>query len=105
MNLTYKNKYGCLEIEIVGPYQKVSTIRCKDIDERYSFDMDTAKKIALITENNRVQLCFSSGNLNKVFLVHHQSSSMAAVCKIVSLDFDNNINARSELARPNPFCL
>jgi hypothetical protein len=46
----YKNKYGRLEIEVVGSYQKVSTIHSKKIKDNHFFNIDDAEKIALITD-------------------------------------------------------
>ena len=33
MRLIYKNKYGQLELEVMGEYRAVSTIHCRDINE------------------------------------------------------------------------
>lgn len=97
----YKNKYGRLEFEVVGRYQKVSSVNSKRIKSEYSFTIDDAEKIALITENSNIQLSFASWT--KVYLLHHKSLSMVAVCRVVSLEFDKNINATKELDRPSPY--
>jgi len=104
MNHVYSNRYGRLEIEIVGPYQQVSTMpRCKDLNQSYSFGMDEAEQIALITGNKDTQCCFTFGNTSKVFLIHHQSGNIAALCRIVSIEFSKNVNATKELERSNPY--
>ena len=100
MNHVYENKYGRLEFKIVAPYQKVSTINSKDIDDSLFFTIDDAEKIALITENRHIQIVFCYPNLKKAYLLHHSSCSVCAPCKIISLDFDNNIDARAVLALP-----
>ena len=103
MRLIYKNKYGQLELEVMGEYRAVSTIHCRDIEDSYSFGLDDSEKIVLITGGVDIQLCFTIGNLNKVFLIHHRSASMAAVCRVISLQFNRDINETRELARPNPY--
>lgn len=104
MKHTYENKkYGRLEIEVIGPYQDVTKMYSKDFDTRCFFTIDEAEKIALITGNAGIQLGFAMWDKTKAFLLHHESRSSAAVCRIVSLDFDKKIDAREVLARPNPY--
>ena len=48
-----------------------------------TFDLDTAEKIALITENRRVQICphlFPVDGL--AYLILHDSPSTAAICSV-----------------------
>jgi hypothetical protein len=103
VNHIYQNKYGRLEIEIAGPYQPVSSIKSKDIDEKLFFSIDDAEKIILITGNEDIQLGFAEWEFSTSYLIHHSSPNSAAVGRIVSLDFDKNISARDELYRPNPY--
>lgn len=101
--MDYKNKYGSLTLELAGPYQAVSSIHSKDVDPQLLFSIDEAEKIALITGNVDIQLCFCSADRSKAFVIHHQSGSVAAVCKLVNLDFDKGVNATSVLARPDSY--
>lgn len=101
MNLIYENKYGRLEIEIISPYKDVSKMYSKDFDESCFFTLDEAEKIALITGNRDIQLCFSRMNDSyRVALLHHKSSSSAALCKISNLEFDSAVNPAKELDWP-----
>lgn len=97
--ITYKNKYGVLEFK-VGSYQKVSTIHSKDVNESLFFDIGTAEKIALITENRSIQLCVNS-DFKKMFLIHHSASDIAAVCEVTKIEFGSEINATEELDKPS----
>lgn len=93
MKYTYANQYGKLEIETVGPYQAVREV---DTDLAERFSIDTAERIALITDNRRIQLC-PARNRRDMYLMHHESISVVAPCRIISLSFDENVNAREEI--------
>lgn len=95
--ITYKNKYGYLEFDVVGEYQDVTKISSKRVDAEFFFDISTAEKIALITNNKDIQLCFTYPTNGTAFLVHHKSSGIAAVCRITKIEFDNKFNATKEL--------
>ena len=99
--ITYKNKYGHLEFE-VGSYQEIRTISSKTIPDDLFFEIGVAEQIALITGNRKVQLSVSS-NLKKMYLVHHKTSSVVAICKITKLKFNSSFNATKELDKPNYF--
>ena len=93
------NQYGSLKLEIIGEYQDVSGIHSRNLNKELFFDIETAEKIALITENRGIQLSVFSGDHSKMFVVHHATSSSAAVCKLVELKFKEEINARDEIER------
>ena len=103
MNYIYKNKYGQLELEVIGPYQDVTKMKSKEFDDSCFFGIAEAEKIALITDNCGIQLSFSGGakpDINKGYMLHHESSGIAALCRIVSLNFDKEINATKALDYP-----
>lgn len=97
----YENKYGRVEIEVVGSPSPVNSFHAKDIDSDYFFSLEDAEKIALITENRHIQIGFSPKFDG--YLLYHSSPSTAALCKVVNVSFGSDFNAREELARPNPF--
>jgi len=101
MNHAYKNKYGRLEFEVVGAYQDVSQLKSREFDSSCFFSIDEAEKVALITSNHGIQLGFAAWDKSKAYFIHHQSANVAAVCRIISLDFDSTVNATQELDRPN----
>jgi hypothetical protein len=103
MTHIYENEYGCLEIEVVGEYQRVAAIESNNFDAGCFFTIDEAEKIALITGNRGIQLGFPSFDLKKAYVLYHQSPSVAAVCRVVRLDFGKGINATKELEHPNPY--
>lgn len=53
--MEYTNRFGTATLTQVGPIVHVKTIDgATVIDDGYGFDVDTAMKLALITENARV---------------------------------------------------
>lgn len=101
MKHVYKNKYGSLELEVVSNYQDVSKIRSKDQDPSLFFSIDQAEQIALITGNRGIQLCVTQDH-KQMFVIHHQSSGVAAVCRVTKIEFAPGINATKELENPHP---
>lgn len=93
----WENKYGRLVAEVVGPYRNVGEIRGKDIGAEYLFSLDKAEQIVLITENRRVKVCFLEMPPRLGYLLHHQSTSVAAVCRVAILEFDQKVNAADVL--------
>lgn len=107
MRYTYENRYGRLVTEVTGEYQRASGISCKKLglDDSYFFSIDDAEKIALITDNRGIQIA-PMVERRAAYLIHHKTGKIAAVCKVVSLDwFDQNIIAEKEIEdlRPKPF--
>lgn len=100
--IVYENKYGRLEIEVVGAYRAVGLIRCRDLDPSLSFTIDQAEQISLITDNRGIQVCFQAPEYQHVFLLHHESSGLAAECRIVNLQFTARVNAQDEIERLAP---
>lgn len=99
--LTYQNKYGKVILEIVGPYQDIRTMRVKDQCPSSYFTLNEAEQIALITGNKNLQIAFEFPYHKNACVFHHISSGLAALCKVVSIEFNNNINAPNELERLN----
>jgi len=101
MNIEYINKYGSLIIEPIEDYKKVSEISSKNYDSNLFFDIEYAEKIALITGNEKIQCSCVFPAMNKMFLIHHLTGSMGAVCQIIKLEFTSNVNAEKELEKLN----
>lgn len=98
--ITYQNKYGFLEFEVIEAYREVATIHSKDLQQDVFFEIDDAEKIALITENKGIQLSVNQGH-TKMFLIHHKTSNIAAVCRVIKIDFNSKFNAREILETPS----
>jgi hypothetical protein len=98
--IEYKNKYGSLVLEIIGDYRDISGVKSKDLDQSLFFSIDIAEQMALITGNKDIQISFSYPDLKKAFVIHHQSSAVVALCRIVSIGFSKEIDATAELSRP-----
>jgi hypothetical protein len=102
MILNHK-RYGSVEIEPAGEYQAVSSIHSKTLDKSILIDIDTAEKITLIAENDRVYVSTCFPDLKNFFILHYKSSSVAVVCRLVRIDFNDKLNAREILARPTAY--
>jgi hypothetical protein len=88
--MKYQNSYGTLVVEPVSPLMLVRNIRGVDFPDDIKFDVDTAAKIALITENNRTQLAFQPWTAAKDalgYLIVHETPDTARVVRIVSMDY------------------
>ena len=95
--ISYKNKYGSIDFE-VGDYQNVRTISSKNIDASLFFSISTAEQIALITGNERIQLSVVPPDYKRMYLIHHISSDIVSVGKIIKIEFNQNCNAQEVLA-------
>jgi len=94
--ITYHNEYGILEL-IPSDYVDISTILVATTPDEFKFDLETAEKIALISENARIQLTFGYPNLKDAIVVHHTGPRTAAVCRIHRLEFTSGVNPREEI--------
>jgi hypothetical protein len=85
----FSNKFGSLELVVVSSLMRVSDIsleKCEAVQHN-TFSIDDAEKIALITGNNGIQIGAAIGNLNEAYLVLHQGSSHAYLCRVNILSF------------------
>jgi hypothetical protein len=84
----YSNRFGTAEVTPVTPFMPVSSIRKTHPQaQENTFDLTTAEKIALITENRGIQLCPHFPIDGLAYLVLHDSPSMAAICRVNIEDF------------------
>lgn len=103
--ITYSNRYGTLELEVMGPYSKISSMRSSDWPVSCRCGIDEAEKVVLITDNRKMQMALCDTSLKGDCFVplHHISPSEAAVCRIKSMAFAKGVNATKELVPPNPY--
>lgn len=95
MTTEYRNRYGALTVEPVSELMHVRDIRCADFPDSIKFDLDTAEKIALITENRRSQIAFSTWTRSSLgILIVHATESTARVVRVVCLDYTGEIEPR-----------
>lgn len=92
----FKNKYGSLRF-FVGAKQQISDLCSADFPDGVFFDLETAEKIALITENRKIQIGFQ--NLKKAYLIYHFSTSEVGLCTIQELDFSSHVIPSKEIER------
>jgi hypothetical protein len=99
---TFTNRYGTLTVEVVTDYLPVKRWRCANLpDEHKFYGLDIGEKIALITESERTQLVYQYPFTENLagFLLHHDTGSTAAVCRVVSVDYRGGLSAREEIMR------
>ena len=96
-NINFNNKYGSAELEVVGEYVPVCGLHSRDVPAEFKFSLDTAEQLALITENRRIQIIFEYPSMKRAFLIVHKSASIAAVARIVNLDFFSGVDAAKVL--------
>ncbi len=92
MELHFKNKYGTLTLKLVSAVMPVDSIHGADIDNAYKFDLKTAEKVALITENRRIQI--GGTNAHDCYVVAHESVSTAAIARIETMDYMSGVPAQ-----------
>lgn len=83
---TYSNKYGTLVVEPITEVMPVKEVRLANFPDDAKFDLDTAERVVLITENRRSQIVVASVH-QPVGLVVHESPSTCWIARIVSLDY------------------
>ena len=84
-SIKYSNRFGTLTLNPVTNYVPVSSIvYCQSVEaQQNTIDIETAEKVALITENANVQLCMPMKlGLTSGFVIHHKGPSVACVCKV-----------------------
>lgn len=102
--VVYTNRYGTVKFRPVTEYMPVKNISFDKLrlPETILFDIDTAEKIVLITDNRNSQISFppskgEKNQLKKAYFIHHSSTSVAAACELVSIDFISDINPTEEI--------
>lgn len=88
MNLDFQNRYGRLSLSLVSDVRAVKDIHGKDIDDCHKFAIDTAEKIALITDNRGIQICPTKGDAGWLcYVVAHETPSTAAIARIEAIEY------------------
>lgn len=84
INIRYENKYGTVELETVTDFIPVSRVNGDMCPEPLT--LETLEKVALITDNIHIQSCLTK-DLKRGYCIFHAASNIAAVCKVVHLDY------------------
>ena len=83
--MDYKNKYGTATLTPVGPIIHVSEVVGSEvIDAGYGFDLTTSAKLALITENVRLQPAYNMVRCQS-YVIYHHTPSAVQVCRLDAL--------------------
>lgn len=98
----FQNEFGSLRVTPVTDFVPVRDIRKTNPHAMANtVDMETAEKIALITKNRKVQICFRYPLDGLAYLVLHDSPSTAAYCQVQIDNFSCEGAARDTIARLN----
>jgi hypothetical protein len=96
--LNYSNEYGSLSFELVTEFLPVSQINKTIVPEDAFYPIETLEKIALITENKRLQPVYIFQDKRGYYILHN-SVSTGAVVKISNISFTKDVNPEEEIDR------
>lgn len=95
MNTQFQNKFGRVSFRLVAAVTHVGNIRGANLDARCMFDIETAEKIALITENRGIQIApFNGADGWRCYVILHETESTAAVAEIEELTYTGDTPAQ-----------
>jgi len=81
---TFQNKFGTLVVEPYGEFENIADIHGKNLPDDVKFDLETAEKIVLITDNYKIQI----GIVFPIaYMMVHVSPSVVQVVKIRSIEY------------------
>lgn len=104
---SYSNKFGWVNLELVGRYKSVSEIRSGDVPENCFIDIEIAEQIVLISDNHRVQIAFPMDKDNKLgrpYIIVHETANAGCIARVIDIEYmgKNSPNKELELARLVP---
>lgn len=83
--MDYSNKCGTATLTPVGPIVHVSAVVGTEvIDAGHGFDIDTAAKLALVTENCKLQPSYNMER-KQCYVLYHHTPSTVQVCRLDAL--------------------
>lgn len=85
---SYKNEYGEVTLVEMTYPTHISTIRGQDVPDQYMFDLEIAEQLALITDNNGIQLSSRPNDLRKWYVMKHHDESTVTLCEVKDLKYD-----------------
>lgn len=78
-----RNEFGTVElVPVTGILPIAQLSSALPAAQMHRFDLDTAERIALITENRGVQICCPMHWRGQAFLILHDGPSAGAVCRV-----------------------
>ena len=98
MKKLYANEYGELELETVGALCEVSAVSSRNVPVELYASPDIAAKIALISDNRGIQMCYVS-KAKKFYIVYHNSASYVYLCRIRKLVYRGGCDPYREIER------
>jgi len=90
----YENKFGSLVLQAVEGYKPITDIQHY---KEHLFGVETAERVSVITENRSIQLAFIQpySMMDSCFVITHRTANLAAVAKIVSIDYRSKTPAKT----------
>ena len=94
----FKNKHGGLVLEAIEAPRPVREIYLKDLPAEHQVTWDDIEKIALITDQVRIQLILGRDLKSACCgVVRHDTTHSAAFCRVVELDYVTATPARDQI--------
>ena len=93
---TFENEYGQLIVQPISDFMNVRDITHDLLTDECFFNMKTAEKIALITENKIMQIAFKP-DLSAAYMIMHNTPHTAAACEIINLIFSKKVKPEKEI--------
>lgn len=103
----FENRFGKLTLTPITAYVPVSSILFDTCEaaQANTIDLESAEKVALITDNCNVQVCFPMQcKFESGYVIHHNGPSTASVCKvdIQAFQSDDGISPAEQIESLRP---
>ena len=94
----FANKHGSVTLEAIEAPRPVREIYLKDLPDEYRITWDDIEKIALITDQVRLQVVPGRDLKTKCCgVIRHDTTHTAAWCKVVELNYVTETPAREQI--------
>lgn len=91
-----RNSFGALSLTPIMPFVPVSDISVNNYPQAKlnMVSLESAAKVALISENNKIQICFPTTTKfqDAAFVVYHDTPRTGAICAVEIDNFNTNDN-------------
>ena len=95
---SFKNKHGSVTLEALNAPRPVREIYLRDLPNEHRITWDDIEKIALITDQVRIQL-IPGRDLKSAScgVIRHDTTHSAAFCRVVELSYTTATPAREQI--------
>jgi hypothetical protein len=100
-DIIYANDYGRARLTPVTAYLPLAELpKAHQMADNCFFSVDDAERLALITGNHRIQCAFAMDR-TAFYVVHHNSSDTAALCRMQIEYFACDQSPQAEIEQAN----